>query len=144
MKKQISIFLICIASSVCAVAEPIPTGPYVLTSISLDQEGELNPHHFSTHSAYISESDGEYTISIEYGRVGIIKLPLHISGDRVSFFVKPTAGSVDGRDILATGFFGERSANYVAGWCTYGENREAFKLVPFQAIDPKSGANKAE
>ena len=147
MKKRsctLLLFFFATFASVFAGPEEIPTGSYVLTTIGLDEGGEINPHHFETYSAHIANSDGEYTISIRYGRAGIIKLPLQVSGDRVSFFVKPSSGTVEGRDLLATGFFGKRSAGYIAGWSTYGENREAFKLEPFQSIDPKSGANKSE
>ncbi len=147
MKKQlVAILLIQFAGILSVIAEPgdLATGSYVLTMIGLDEHGKINPHLIETQSAYISNSDGEYTISIQYGRAGMIKLPLHISGDRISFFVTPDSGSVDGRDLIAKGFFGNRVIHHIAGWSTYGENREAFKLEPFKSLEPKSVANKAE
>ncbi|MEX2578402.1 MAG: hypothetical protein WD342_05025 [Verrucomicrobiales bacterium] len=148
MKTLIPILFISLVGLDQALSEPdgIATGSYVLTEIEIRTSGNLHPHKNSikTYAAMISESDGKHFISLRYGGAGMIEVPLHISGDRVSFFIAPDSGSVDGRDLLATGFFGSRNADHFTGWATHGSNRAAFKLEPFEAIPPKPAANKAE
>lgn len=112
-------------------------GEYILVTAGRS-DAELNPHTLDAISARVTKTGDKYEITIDdiLGNEPST-VPLHIEGERLSFFLPPRKFSRDGKDHMsnAKAYFGEIVLDlYIAGTVTYGKKLDAFKLKRVKPI----------
>lgn len=141
-------FLIAISASFFAIGNVASgvdlQGDYILVSANLGNP-DFDPHTLDAVSARISKLVDNYEITIDniLGNEPV-KVPLHVEGSRVSFFLPPRKFARDGKELfsIAKAYFGEIVADlYIAGRVTYGERLDAFKLKRVKPLAAKTSVN---
>jgi len=145
LKMKASWFLIAISTGFVAfcniAAADKLNGDYILLSADLSDQ-EINPHTFTTTSVRILNEGDKYEITIDdISGNEPTTVPLHVEGNRVSFFLPPRKFTRDEKLLTmgAKAYFGEIVLDlYIAGQMTSGERFKAFKLERVKSNSAKT------